>query len=162
MNGYLLKRLLAFALVLLGIELAASLAWWALRADDRRIVADLSPRIEEASERLREGRAWLERRRAIGDSLDGISDRLARGPGAFPNRAAFDSVSARHTRRIREWNETLEEHGRLNARLVSLSAVYDRLVDSWVAAYRRAYPGWLLLPRPDPPRHVAGHPSSSG
>lgn len=162
MNAYLLKRVLAFALVFLAIELAASLVWWALHASDRRAVAELSPRIEELSGRLGEERRWMGRRRAAGDSLDAVSTRLAAGPEEFPSRVAFDTARVRHTRRIRSWNAELAEHERRQARFDSLSAAHDRLVDVWVEAYRRAYPGWLLLPRPDPPAHVGGRPAPNG
>lgn len=162
MNAYVLKRVVAFALVFLGLELAVSLAWWAFHGRDRRVVAELSTGIEQASEGIREAREWLARRRARGDSLDAVSERLARGADAFASRAAYDSARALHGRRIRSWNEAFDEHERRNARLDSLSAAHDRLVEEWTAAYRRAYPGWLLLPRPDPPRHVAGRASSNG
>lgn len=162
MNAYLLKRVLAFGLVFLAIELAASLAWWVFHTSDRRAVSELAPRIEEVSGRLRGEREWLARRRAVGDSLDALSDRIAEGADAFGSRAALDSARVRHTRRIRSWNAELAEHERRYARLDSLSEARDRLVEAWIEAYRRAYPGWLLLPRPDPPGHVGGGPSTSG
>lgn len=155
MNAYLLKRVAGFALVFLGVELVASLAWWAFHRGDRRVVSELSPRIEEAWDRIGEQREWLDARRALGDSLDAVSDRLAAGAAAFADRAALDSARARQTRRIRAWNAGLAEHERRRARLDSLVAARDRLIESWMAAYRRAYPGWLLLPRPAPPRPAA-------
>ena len=162
MNAYLVTRVLAFAAVFLGVELAASFAWWAFHADDRWVVSEVTPRIERLSERLRGEREWLARRRQLGQSLDAVSERLAAGAVAFPSRAAYDSARALHARRIRTWNAGLEEHERRNARLDSLADAQGRLVESWSAAYRRAYPGWLLLPRPDPPRHTGGRPPANG
>jgi hypothetical protein len=54
------------------------------------------------------------------------------------------------------WNQQLEEQATRNRRWDSLAAVHDSLARAWAAAYRRAYPGWLVLPRPPPPESGRG------
>ncbi len=156
MSRYALERLLGFALLFVGLELVTSLTWWTVHGADRRRIGALGPRIEAASEAIRAEREWSSRRREVAELLDEMSGRIEAGVETFPDRAAYDSLRAEHARLIRLWNAGIPEHERRNARLDSLAAEHDRLVAAWRAAYRRAYPGWSLLPRPDPPRHVAG------
>jgi len=48
-NAYILKRVAAFALIFVGLELLGSAAWLMLHGADRRAVADAGPEIERLS-----------------------------------------------------------------------------------------------------------------
>jgi hypothetical protein len=153
-NGYLLKRVAAFALVFLGLELLASLAWLLLHGDDRRAVSNTGPEIERLSTALAEDREWLARRTQFGAVVDDLGERVRQGRAAFATAAGLDSARALHSERVGTWNAGIREHETRMARADSLAAIHDSLVVVYGTSFRRAYPGWLLLPRPDPPRQT--------
>ncbi|MFV1987260.1 MAG: hypothetical protein ACC682_08255 [Gemmatimonadota bacterium] len=154
MNAYLLKRVGAFALIFVALELLASVAWLLLHGTDRASVRDAGPEIERLSVVLADDREWLSRRVEFGATIDELRERLRRGGEAFETGAGFDSARALHAERVGTWNAGHEEHERRVARADSLAAIHDSLVAVYGVAYRRAYPGWLVLPRPDPPRQA--------
>lgn len=154
MNAYLLKRVAAFAIVFLALELLASLAWLLLHGTDRRTVAEAGPEIERLSAELATHREWLARRNEFGFSLDALDERIRAGGDGFPSAGALDSARALHSERVETWNAGIAEHERRMASADSMASTHDSLVAVYGAAYRRAYPGWVLLPRPDPPRQT--------
>ena len=155
LSAYLLKRVAAFALALAALELLASLAWLLLHGTDRATIATAGPEIERLSAEIGVEREWLAARAGLAAELDSLDDRIRLGAAAFESRAALDSARARRAEGVQTWNEGIEEHGTRAARAESLAVRHDSLVAAYAAAYRRAYPGWLLLSRPEPPRQAA-------
>ena len=154
MNAYLLKRVAAFAVAFLALELLASLAWVLLHGGDRATLASAGSEIERLSAQISVEREWLTARARLGVELDSVQGRLRAGAAASSSRQGRDSVRALQSERVQRWNAGIAEHERRVGRADSLAALHDSLVAVYGAAYRRAYPGWLLLPRPDPPRQA--------
>ncbi|MDX1395613.1 MAG: hypothetical protein R3195_14615, partial [Gemmatimonadota bacterium] len=119
---------------------------------DRATMAAAGPEIERLSAEIGAEREWLAARAGLGAELDSLDALVRRGPSAFESREAMDSARARQAERVQTWNEGIAEHGTRAARAESLAVRHDSLVAAYAAAYRRAYPGWVLLPRPEPPR----------
>ena len=153
---YVFWRVLAFVAAFAILEVMASAGWLLGHRADRRALAEIAQQIEETWERLLVEREWLEERAALGAAMDAASERLGRGRGGFGSRSAYDSARAAYARGVASWNEQLEEQVTRNRRWDSLAMAHDSLARAWDAAYRRAYPGWLVLPRPRPPESGGG------
>jgi len=83
-----------------------------------------------------------------------LDNRIRSGRTAFETQAGLDSARTLHSERVETWNTGIAEHERRVARADSLATIHDSLVVVYGAAYRRAYPGWLVFPRPEPPRQT--------
>ena len=152
---YVLKRVALILLVFLVAEGLFSLVWILAHGADRAVLSEAAPRIERVRDEIARERAWLEERLRLGEAIDREADRLRAGAGSFDSLEGYEAARATQADRVSEWNERLEEHQRRARTADSLAAVHDSLVQAYEAAYRRAYPGWVLLPRPAPPEHVS-------
>lgn len=151
-----LVRVGAIMLVVLVFELLVSLAWFLAHGADRRTLGETGEAIELVSLRLQEERAWLGARADLSAMIDSLTARLQQGRESFATGAGYDSARSRQVRGVEEWNAGIRMHEARAAAAESLAARHDSLVSVYQAAYRRVFPSWVLIPRPDPPVQVGG------
>ena len=142
--------------VVLALEMLVSLGWVLTHGADRRTIREAGEAIETASLRLAEERAWLGERARLGQMIDSLTDRLREGRGSFATAAGYDSARSRQARGVEQWNDGIARHEARAAAADSLASVHDSLVSAYQAAYRRVFPSWVLIPRPDPPVQAGG------
>jgi hypothetical protein len=151
-----LLRVGVIMLAVLALEMLVSAGWFLLHGSDRRVLQEVGLGIEETSQRLDVERAWLTDRARLDETIDSLAARLSGGRGSFATEAGYDSARSRQVRGVEEWNAGIDIHEARAAAADSLAALHDSLVAVYQAAYRRAFPSWVLMPRPTPPAQSSG------
>ncbi|MDH3733525.1 MAG: hypothetical protein OEU54_08315 [Gemmatimonadota bacterium] len=153
---YVLKRVALLMLVIVAAEGLLSLVWLMTHGTERGLLAETGGRIEGLRTELAVERDWLAGRAALGRDIDAGAERLRGGAGSFESAAVYEAARSAQAGRVSEWNSRIEEHERRASLADSLATVHDSLVSVYEEAHRRAYPGWVLLPRPELPGGEGG------